>query len=194
MTTPVLHILAGPNGAGQSTFVLRVLQPVTHLPFINADEIAARRWPGLEVVHAYEASAAATLARDEALGQRLSFITETVFSHPSKIELVRQALATGYLVTVHVILVPEDVTVMRVAYRVEHGGHDVPEGKIRERYRRLWDLVAQARDLAQRATFYDNSTAPSPFRPIARYENGRPVDAPDWPAWTPSALTAAAPV
>jgi len=189
VSSPVLHVLAGPNGAGKSTFVQTVLQPVTHLPFINADEIAALRWPGQEAAHAYEASAAAMAARNDALSHRRSFITETVFSHPSKVELIRQAHFAGYLVTVHVILVPEDVSVMRVKYRVAQGGHTVPEIKVRERYRRLWPLVAEARGLADRCTFSDNSRAPAPFQPVAKYENGRLVGDPVWPAWTPLALT-----
>ena len=172
-----------------STFMHTVLQPVTHLPFINADEIAAQRWPGQEVEHAYDASAAATAARDDALSRQRSFITETVFSHPSKIELVKQGISAGYLVTLHVILVPEEVTVLRVEYRVAQGGHAVPEAKVRERYRRLWDLIAEARDLANRSTFYDNSRASTPFLPIANDENGRLVSDPAWPAWAPSALT-----
>jgi predicted ABC-type ATPase len=190
MSSPVLHVLAGPNGAGKSTFVRAVLQPVTHLPFINADEIAALHWPGQEAEHAYEASAAAAVARDDAVSHRRSFITETVFSHPSKVELIKQGISAGYLVTLHAILVPEDVTVMRVQYRVSQGGHTVPETKVRERYRRLWDLVAEARDLANRCTFYDNSRASTPFLPIASYDNGRLVGHASWPVWSPSALTA----
>ena len=84
---------------GKSTFVHTVLQPVTHLPFINADESAVQRWTGQEVEHAYDASAAATAARDDALSRQRSFITETVFSHPSKIELVKQGSSAGYLRT-----------------------------------------------------------------------------------------------
>ncbi len=189
MSSPFLHVLAGPNGAGKSTFVQTVLQPVTHLPFINADEIAALRWPGQEVEHAYEASVAAMAARDDALSHRRSFITETVFSHPSKVELIKQGRSAGYLVGLHVILVPEDVTVMRVKYRVAQGGHKVPESKVRERYRRLWDLVAEACGLADRCIFYDNTLASAPFRPVANYESGRLVGDPAWPAWTPPALT-----
>ncbi|WP_354245149.1 zeta toxin family protein [Arthrobacter sp. UYEF20] len=189
MSSPVLHVLAGPNGAGKSTFAQVVLQPVTHLPFINADEIAALRWPGQEAEHAYDASAAAMAARDDALSHRRSFITETVFSHPSKVDLIKQSILAGYLVTLHVILIPEDVAVMRVEYRVTLGGHTVPETKVRERYRRLWDLIAEARDLADRCIFYDNSLASTPFLPIANYESGRLIGDPAWPGWTPSALT-----
>lgn len=188
MSTPVLHVLAGPNGSGKSTFVREVLGPITHLPFINADEIAERRWPGEAERHAYDASAAAAEARDQAIAERRSFITETVFSHPSKVQLVERGLAAGYLVELHVMLVPEDLAVARVTHRVALGGHTVPEDKVRQRYRRLWTLVVAARQLADRATFYDNTTT-KPFRPVALYERGRPVGAPAWPAWTPAEIT-----
>ena len=188
MSSPVLHLLAGPNGAGKTTFVDRVLIPVTGLPFINADAIAAQRWPGAETVHAYEAAALAEEQRSHLLAAGASFITETVFSHPSKVDLVERAVAARYLVTVHVILVPEEVTVRRVAYRAAHGGHDVPEVKIRGRYARLWSQVAAARLVADRVRFYDNSVAARPFRLVAAYEHGVEVGESRWPAWTPPTL------
>lgn len=188
---PILHLLAGPNGAGKSTYVARLLQPVTHLPFVNADVIAAACWPDAQSERAYEASRAAADERARLLAADKSFITETVFSHPSKLELVDVALARGYLVHLHVILLPVEVAVSRVAERVQHdGGHDVPEVKIRERYERLWDLVAQARKSADRAEFFDNSTAKHPFRRIAEYQHGRLIGDPEWPVWTPAVLTA----
>jgi predicted ABC-type ATPase len=188
LSTPLLHILAGPNGSGKSTFVHTVLRPATGLPFINADEIAAAHWPGVEQAHAYAASRAAAQARAQAINDRRSFITETVFSHPSKVALVQQATLAGYRVELHIMLIPEDVAVARVAYRVSAGGHTVPPEKIRERYHHLWGLVADARDIAHRATFYDNSRS-KPFQPVAVYERGHPVGTPTWPAWTPEVLT-----
>lgn len=190
MSTPVLHVLAGPNGSGKSTFAREVLGPVTHLPFVNADEIAAARWPGAEEQHAYDASTAAAEVRADAIAARRSFLTETVFSHPSKIDLLTQALFAGYLVELHVMLIPEDLAVARVAHRIALGGHTVPEPKIRARYHRLWPLIANARQLSHRATFYDNTTARDAFRAVAVFERGRPVTTPIWPAWTPEALTA----
>jgi predicted ABC-type ATPase len=189
VSTPVLHVLAGPNGSGKSTFVREVLGPVTHLPFINADEIAQQRWPGQEEQHAYDASQAAAEARDQAIAARRSFITETVFSHPSKVDLITQGLAAGYLVELHVILVPEDLAVKRVAHRVAVGGHTVPEDKIRQRYRRMWQLIALARQIADRATFYDNTTSSTPFRTVSIYDRGQLVGTPAWPAWAPPEIT-----
>jgi predicted ABC-type ATPase len=186
--TPVLHLLAGPNGAGKTTFVVHYLRPVTHLPFVNADVIAAEHWPGEESAHAYEASRAAAEQRLQLIAARRSFITETVFSHPSKVDLVAQASAHGYLVHLHVVMIAAGTPVERVRRRVLSGGHDVPEEKIRERYARLWDLVAQARGVADRATFYDNSSLDAPFRVVATYERGRLIGPADWPAWTPAPL------
>lgn len=187
---PVLHLLAGPNGAGKSTYVARVLQPVTHLPFVNADVIAAERWPDAQPEHAYEASRAAASERERLMTGGKSFITETVFSHPSKLNLVEEAIARRYLVQLHVILVPVDLAVNRVAERVQDGGHVVPEEKIRERYKRLWGLIALARETATHTEFLDNSTAANPFRPVAEYEHGLLIGEADWPVWTPEVLTA----
>ena len=185
---PVLHLIAGPNGAGKTTLATRVIAPVTHLRFINADVIAAERWPRSPAQHAYDASRVAAEQREELIAARTSFITETVFSHPSKLSLIRDAQGAGFQVTLHVVLLPEDTTLARVHDRVRRGGHSVPEAKVRERYQRLWALVLQARKIADRTYCYDNSTAATPLRLIASYEHGRLVGAADWPAWTPTVL------
>lgn len=189
MADPVLHVLAGPNGSGKSTLWARVLEPVLHLEFVAADAIAARRWPEDPVRHAYDAARLAAARRDALLERRSSFATETVFSHESKVELVRTAAERGYLVTLHVVAVPADLAVARVANRVEHGGHAVPEGKVRERYRRLWGHVADAIALADRTRVYDNAAAATPFRPVAEFERGARLWC-DWPPWAPEELRA----
>ena len=45
-----------------------------------------------------------------------------------------------------------------------------------------------ARLLADRATFYDNARAATPFRPVASFERGRQVGDVRWPRWTPAVL------
>lgn len=186
---PTLHLLAGPNGAGKSSYVLDVLQPELHLPFVNADVIAAERWPDAQTEHGYAASRVADGERQRLMEARRSFITETVFSHPSKVDLVDRAITSGYLVHLYVVMVPVDLAVNRVAERARRGGHGVPEQKIRERYERLWRLITRACARADRAEFFDNSRAATPFRLVATYDRGRAVGEPQWPAWAPSALT-----
>lgn len=190
MGDPVLYVLAGPNGAGKTTFFTEVLEPATHLEFVNADRIAAERWPGDELTHAYEASSAAAEERALRMAERQSFVTETVFSHPSKFELLREAVAAGYLVNLEVVAVPVELSVARVASRVRVGGHDVPEIKVRERDARLWSLVAEAITIAHESHVYVNTTAARAFTLAATFRQGTLVGPARSPAWTSDELTA----
>ena len=139
--------MTGPNGAGKTSLYESTLALWSSLEFVNADRIAAERWPGGEPTHAYEASRLAAFRRDELFAQRRSFVTETVFSHESKIGMIRKASGIGYIVTLHIVVIPEDLAVARVRNRVETGGHDVPEENIRTRHRRLWSHIAAAVEL-----------------------------------------------
>jgi predicted ABC-type ATPase len=183
-----LHVVIGPNGSGKTTFVAEFL--ALELPgyaYVNADEIAKARWPADSDAHAYEAARVAAETRAHLIASGRPFIAETVFSHPSKLEEIRSAQEAGYQVVLHVMLVPEELAVRRVAYRVQAGGHDVPEHKIRERYHRLWRLVAQAISLADRAVVYDNSRLAGPVK-IAEFYGGGPLGAAAWPEWTPEPI------
>lgn len=189
---PVLHVVAGPNGAGKSTFYDKVLQLKTGLPFVNADLIAEEHWPDDTAAHAYEAAALADQARHQLIAGRQSFVAETVFSHPSKIDLVQRAHDAGFQITLHVLVVPEDGAVARVADRVANDdGHDVPEDKIRSRYERLWEYVAAATAIADTSYVYDNSSSERALRRIAMYVHGSPVGEADWPDWAPVELATA---
>lgn len=185
-----LHLLAGPNGAGKTTLYESVLEPVTGLPFINADVIAKALAGGRLVDDDISARAAILAAeqRDAMVSKGVSFVSETVFSHPSKVALVERAVAAGYVVHLHVIVVPVELSVARVGTRVVGGGHDVPEHKIRERYERLWPIVSTAIALADEALVYDNSRARHPHRLIARYEHGTGRVVGDWPTWVPDEM------
>jgi predicted ABC-type ATPase len=189
-----LDLVVGPNGAGKSTFVELTLGPL--LPksvFVNADEIAKRRWPADTAIHAYEAAQIAADTRARLIEMGRSFIAETVFSHPSKLELINTAQAADYTVALHVLLIPEELAVQRVRHRVQAGGHDVPEGKIRERYQRLWALIATAITQSDSATVYDNS-APKGPRIVAQMSSRYSIGALDWPIWAPCELSARWPV
>lgn len=188
MADPVLHLLVGPNGAGKSTLFSHVIEPVTHLEFVNADHIAAERWPADAEARSYDAAVLAAERRTELIAQRASFAAETVFSHESKLDLVEAAAAAGFLVTLHVVVIPEALAVARVASRVQAGGHAVPEDKVRERFARLWPLVVRAIGRVDRTIVYDNSRAATPFRVVAELERGHHIRNPDWPSWTPAPL------
>jgi predicted ABC-type ATPase len=183
-----LELVVGPNGAGKSTFVALTLAPLlTTSVFVNADEIAKQRWPHDPLTHAYDAARVAADTRARLIELSQPFIAKTVFSHPSKLDLINQAHTAGYTVVLHAMLIPEDLAVQRVRHRVRAGGHDVPEQKIRERHRRLWGIVADAIALCDTATVYDNSRIRGP-RIVARMSGGEIIGSPSWPDWTPEAL------
>ena len=185
-----LDLVVGCNGAGKSTFIELTLAPLLPgSPVVNADEIARHRWPGAAPEHAYDAARIAADTRTKLIELGESFIAETVFSHPSKLDLIEAAHVAGYTVVLHVVLIPEELAVERVRHRVKAGGHHVPEDKIRQRYQRLWPLVATAATRADAGTFYDNSARRGP-RIVARLNAGFETGSPAWPDWTPFALTA----
>lgn len=62
-----------------------------------------------------------------------------------------------------------------------------PVTKVRERYQRLWRLVAAALVRAIAATVYDNSAVSGP-RIVAQFVAGQQVITPTWPAWTPTEI------
>lgn len=185
-----LDLVVGPNGAGKSTFVALTLASL--LPgsvFVNADEIARARWPNDAAAKSYEAAKIAADTRAALIARGRSFIAETVFSHPSKLELIKSARTAEYVVALHVVLIPEDLAVQRVKYRVRAGGQAVPEEKVRERFRRLWHKVADAIDRCDLTTVYDNSLRSGP-RIVAKLDGGLRTGDPMWPDWTPEILTA----
>lgn len=184
-----LDLVVGPNGAGKSTFVELVLaEQRPGVPFVNADLIAAERWPGDEVGHGVDAARAAEAIRNELLARGEPFIAETVASHESKVELVRSARAAGYHVHLVVIAVPEEYAVARAGLREDQGGHGVPEDKVRSRYQRLWTNVAAMIELADSAEVFDNS-GEGPVT-VATFVGGDVVGSPRWPSWTPEELVA----
>jgi predicted ABC-type ATPase len=184
-----LDLVVGSNGAGKTTFIELTL--VSSLPpgtaIVNADAIARQRWGTDPEAKSYDAAKVAEATRNALIEARLPFVAETVFSHESKLELIESAQHAGFTVVLHILLVPEELTVSRVEHRVAAGGHSVPETKIRGRYDRLWRLVAQAARGCDLATVYDNSADRGP-RPVARAAGGLATGAAEWPTWTPTDL------
>ena len=182
---PLLWLVIGPNGAGKTTYYETRIQPSLQVEFVNADLIATERWPASEEDRSYEAAKLAADRRTALIGARRSFAAETVFSHPSKLDLVRAALEAGYEVWVTFIHVSSpDLCVARVRARVQGGGHDVPEEKIRTRFTRMPDLAREAIALASRSFVVDNSDPRRPLRDVLSFERGRvrwrSEDLPSW--------------
>jgi len=168
-----LIVLAGGNGAGKSTFFEQVLKP-SGLLFVNADQIAKTLNPGNPENWSYEAATVATKIREELLLQGTSFCFETVFSHPSKVDFIADAITKGYHVTlIYIHLINPSLNSARVEQRVHEGGHGVPEEKIHSRIIRTMENVKAALPLVSEALIFDNSSKDDPFKHIASVKKGK---------------------
>lgn len=189
---PTIVVLAGSNGAGKSTFHDHFLADLGW-PFVNADLIARELHPEAPASVAYEAAHLADRMRRTLVERRESFIMETVFSDPvgDKVNFLREAQAQGYAVfLVFIGLADVQLSIARVVYRTEGGGHDVPDEKLLERYPRTLENLRQAIPFVDLAIVLDNSSAESPYRHVATYERGKRIaKARSLPAWAREVLS-----
>jgi predicted ABC-type ATPase len=121
----------------------------------------------------YQAAALAASDRTRRLTEGTSFVTETVFSHPSKLDLLRDARARGHSVwLIYIAVASVDISLRRVERRVRLGGHDVPPAKVVARTERSLQNLHPAVAIADRVDLYDNSDTTHAFRRVCRWENG----------------------
>jgi predicted ABC-type ATPase len=160
---PVFYLLAGPNGAGKSTLYKALCLTGTIPPtaeFVNADLYEAKHLQHIADGQARSEQARlwADTRRAELLQTRQPFVSETVFSHESKLALIEQAQAQGFFVMLLVVALdsPEHL-LERVAQRVAEGGHAVPAERILARYPRTLTYLTQAVRLADAAILYDSA-------------------------------------
>lgn len=182
---PTLFVIAGPNGAGKTTFYNTVLRGRVSAPFVNADIIQLDELKDRSMEASYTAGALAAERRDAHIAKRESFVTETVFSHISKLELLKHARAAGFRIVVfHLDIVSDDLAVARVKARVMEGGHPVPVDKIKQRYARNKVLIRQAVTMADAAAVYDASGLNVSPRRLAKFVHGRmELVEDDYPEW-----------
>lgn len=104
------------------------------------------------------------------IGAKFSF--ETVFSHESKVDIIKLAKENGYKVYLYFVSTEDpEINVYRVkVVRVKKNGHDVPEDKIRSRYYRSMDLMYEAAQYCYRTYFFDNSTNGEKHTLFANFE------------------------
>ena len=184
---PLLVVFCGPNGAGKST-LRRITLADTDIPFVNADDIAAREFGDQAAARAYEAAEIAESIRAGLFRTGRSFSFETVLSDPrgEKVRFLVEASAAGYFVVFHFVgLDSPDRSRIRVIQRVQDGGHDVPDEKLAARYPRVMENLRRLLDVPDELVIYDNSSSAEPYRVIARLSRGVLLEiAAAIPEWT----------
>ena len=162
--SPRLIVFAGPNGSGKTTFASQLASHPWGVGcrFFNADELAEQLggWNRPECIA--EAQLRIREGLQNALLNREDIMYETVFSHPSKLEIIQQARSLGYFVRLFFICTESPrINIDRVAGRFAKGGHTVPGDKVSSRYNRALMYGADALRLVQRGYVYDNSKSAS---------------------------------
>lgn len=163
---PSIYVLAGTNGAGRSSIAGATIR-ARGADYFNPDE-AARRIiaadPGLDPI---EANSQAWLQGkrllEKAISTRADYAFETTLGGNTIPALLERASERGFAARVwYVGLEGPELHIARVRARVAAGGHDIPEGKIRERYdqsrRNLVRLLPKLTELA----VFDNSIQGDP--------------------------------
>lgn len=150
---PEIIVFAGPNGSGKST-ITRLAKIIE--PYINADDIKRSTQ-----CSDLEAAIKAENLRETAVANKMSFTFETVMSTDRNLNLLRRAKENGFFIRCFYILTADvNVNIARVKSRVENGGHDVPEDKIRSRYVKALSFVPALIDVCDVMHIYDNTKTP----------------------------------
>lgn len=142
---PTCWIISGPNGAGKTTFALEYLPKVARCSrFVNADLIAAGLSPLAPERELLAASRLFLSEIEACVRQREDFAFETTLAGRSYLKLVRRLRAEGWRVELIYLALPSmEMSRLRVAERVLHGGHNIPTADIERRFgRSLANLFA----------------------------------------------------
>lgn len=114
---------------------------------------------GAQDSHSYEGSFVAAFIRHLSITQERSFSFETVMSHPSKIDEIRDLVENhGYRAYLYFVCIDDpSVNIARIKDRVAKGGHDVDDYRVEDRYFKTLKLLHKVLPFCYRAYLFDNS-------------------------------------
>ena len=163
---PRIYVLAGTNGAGKSS-IIGAMFLAKGVEFFNPDDATRRILSANPGISRAEANSAAWYEGkrllERAITEKLDFAFETTLGGRTIASLLARALSEGSEVRVwYVGLRSAELHIARVKSRVEQGGHEVPEERIRERYTRSrFNLIQLLPNLTE-LLLYDNSEEADP--------------------------------
>jgi len=146
--TPTCWIIAGVNGAGKTTFALEYLPKIANCQqFINADLIAAGLSPLAPERELVAASRIFLNEIETRISRRENFAFETTLSGRGYLKLIERLHHENWQVNLVYLALPSvEMSIKRVAERVEHGGHNIPIAAIKHRFpRSLYKLFYEYR-------------------------------------------------
>lgn len=135
---PELHILAGPNGTGKTTYYNTAVQEKfisPELTFLNADNICRDELGGYSEENATKAEAIVRERIREHIQNGWSFMIESNLAAQTDYDWIENMNQIGYTITLFFLCTTDvEVNVARVQNRIKEGGHPIPEAIIRQRY------------------------------------------------------------
>ena len=159
--SPNCYIIAGPNGAGKTTFATEFLPLYAKCTnFINADLIARGLSPFDPDAAMLRAGRTVLERIAEFTKARTDFGFETTLSGRSYAPLLGRVKKAGFRLHMFYLWIPSpELSLLRIRYRVERGGHNVPERDVRRRFTRtLGNLFGLYRPLLGTLHFFDNGS------------------------------------
>ena len=191
---PVLIVIAGPNGSGKTTITSKILRHewLEDAVYVNPDQEAQDRfgdWNSPEAV--LQAARYCEEQREACLRDRRSLIFETVLSSEGKVDFIRRAHETGYIIRLFFVSTSHPaINAKRIAQRVMEGGHDVPISKVISRYNKSILNCRRVASVIDRVYVYDNSVDDAEARLLFRMTDGKPFKryTDDIPLWAQSII------
>lgn len=120
----------------------------------------------------YDAALAADFIRHQLLLKGETFTFETVLSHSSKIEFLKESRDKGYKNYLYFICtIDPALNIERVYQRVRLGGHSVPEDRIMKRYKESLEVLPLIIPLCHRVYLFDNSSEERSIEPVAEIDD-----------------------
>lgn len=192
MKAPRCIIIAGPNGAGKTTFARSYLvQDAGIENFVNADCIAMGLSPLKPERAARHAGRLLLEELDRLTAGRESFALASTLSGMTYVERIERMRQAGYHIEIIFLqLNSASLAIKRVAHRVKHGGHDVPDSDVRRRYERGQRNFKQYyKDLSDSWAVYDNSGPTTVLKqPTPMSKNQKQIEQDEWIAGITRAL------
>jgi predicted ABC-type ATPase len=174
-------LIAGVNGAGKST-LYQTIDSLKNMKRINTDEIVKSFGNWKNTADVMKAGKIAVTEINNAFNMGISLNQETTLCGNSIIKNIERAKALNYEIELHYVGVDSvEIAKKRIAYRVEHGGHGIPDKDVERRYVESLNRLKLVIDKCNLAVLYDNTET---FNRFAIYKNGTLINLSDnIPLW-----------